>query len=37
MLSEDMADGCKLGNLVVRNPFGPAGLSDAAKDALGLL
>jgi predicted nucleic acid-binding protein len=37
MLSEDKADGCKLGNLVVRNPFGPGGLSDAAKAALALL
>lgn len=36
MLSEDMADGSKLGNLVVRNPFGPNGLSDAAKEALRL-
>jgi predicted nucleic acid-binding protein len=36
MLSEDMGDGTKFGNLVVRNPFGPNGLSDAAKDALSL-
>jgi predicted nucleic acid-binding protein len=36
ILSEDMADGSRLGNLVVRNPFGPNGLSDAAREALGL-
>jgi predicted nucleic acid-binding protein len=36
MLSEDVADGSGLGSLVVRNPFGPSGLSAAAKEALGL-
>jgi len=35
MLSEDMADGTRLGNIVVCNPFGSAGLSDGAKAALG--
>jgi predicted nucleic acid-binding protein len=34
MLSEDMADGARLGNITVRNPFGPAGLSAAATTAL---
>jgi len=29
--SEDMADGMKLGNIIVRNPFGPKGLSNAAR------
>ncbi len=32
--SEDMADGAKLGNITVRNPFGPKGLSAAAAAAL---
>ena len=36
MLSEDMHDGAKFGNIVVRNPFGPNGLSDAAKKALSI-
>ena len=36
MLSEDMYEGAKLGNIVVRNPFGADGLSDAAREALGL-
>jgi predicted nucleic acid-binding protein len=35
-LSEDMGDGARLGNIVVRNPFGANGLSDAAREALGL-
>jgi predicted nucleic acid-binding protein len=35
MLSEDMADGSKLGKLIVRNPFGLQGLSDAAKQHSG--
>ena len=34
ILSEDMADGARLGNITVRNPFGPAGLSAAASAAL---
>ncbi len=34
ILSEDMADGAKLGNITVRNPFGPKGLSAAATAAL---
>ncbi|HXC56821.1 MAG TPA: PIN domain-containing protein [Rhizomicrobium sp.] len=32
--SEDMADGATLGNITVRNPFGPKGLSAAAAAAL---
>ena len=36
MLSEDMGDGARLGNITVRNPFGAKGLSDAAKEALGV-
>ena len=36
ILSEDMHDGAKLGGIVVRNPFGAAGLSPAAKAALHL-
>lgn len=36
LLSEDMADGAAFGNIAVRNPFGPAGLSDAARQALRL-
>jgi len=36
MLSEDMHDGARLGNIVVRNPFGAKGLSDAATEALGV-
>jgi predicted nucleic acid-binding protein len=35
-LSEDMGDGARLGNIVVRNPFGRADLSAAAKQVLGL-
>lgn len=35
-LSEDMQDGARLGNIVVRNPFAGDELSDAAKQALGL-
>jgi len=34
ILSEDMKDGAKLGPIIVRNPFGPAGLSAAATAAL---
>jgi predicted nucleic acid-binding protein len=34
--SEDMADGARLGNITVRNPFGPKGLSDVAKAVLGI-
>ncbi len=33
-LSEDMADGAKLGGITVRNPFGAKGLSAAATTAL---
>ena len=33
-LSEDMADGARLGGITVRNPFGPSGLSAAAAAAL---
>jgi predicted nucleic acid-binding protein len=36
ILSKDMHDGAKLGNIAVRNPFGAKGLSDAAKEALGV-
>ena len=36
MLSEDMADGAKLGRIAVSNPFRPDGLSEVARDALGL-
>ena len=32
--SEDMKDGARLEDIVVRNPFGPAGLSAAATAAL---
>ena len=35
-LSEDMHDGARLGGITVRNPFGPRGVSDAARAALGL-
>lgn len=35
-LSEDMSDGYRLGNLVVRNPFAGDDLSAAAKQVLGL-
>jgi predicted nucleic acid-binding protein len=34
LLSEDMADGARLGPITVRNPFGPGGLSPAATAAL---
>jgi predicted nucleic acid-binding protein len=34
--SEDMQDGARFGNLVVRNPFGENGLSQAARTALNL-
>lgn len=30
-LSEDMGDGARLGNIVVRNPFGPRGLDDEVR------
>lgn len=36
ILSEDMHDGGKLGNITVRNPFGAKGLTNAAREALGL-
>jgi predicted nucleic acid-binding protein len=36
LLSEDMKDGAKLGGVTVRNPFGPTGLSTAARAALGI-
>ncbi len=36
VLSEDMSDGTRLGGIVVRNPFGKSGLSDAARKALGM-
>jgi predicted nucleic acid-binding protein len=36
MLSEDMQDGMRLGNIVVRNPFTGTDLSVAAKQLLGL-
>jgi predicted nucleic acid-binding protein len=35
-LSEDMADGAKLGGITVRNPFGAGGLTAAARTALGI-
>ncbi|HEX3675665.1 MAG TPA: PIN domain-containing protein [Rhizomicrobium sp.] len=35
-LSEDMGDGARLGNIVVRNPFGEHELTPAARAALGL-
>jgi predicted nucleic acid-binding protein len=35
-LSEDMGDGARLGSIAVRNPFGENGLSDAAREVLGL-
>lgn len=34
--SEDMHDGLKAGNIVVRNPFSAGGLSAAARAALGV-
>jgi predicted nucleic acid-binding protein len=34
MLSEDMGDGAELGAIAVRNPFGPEGLSAAARELL---
>ena len=30
-LSEDMGDGARLGNIVVRNPFGPRGLNEEVR------
>lgn len=36
MLSEDMADGARLGKIAVSNPFRPEGLSEVARRALGL-
>ena len=30
-LSEDMSDGARLGNIAVRNPFGPHGLNDEIR------
>lgn len=31
VLSEDMADGARLGGITVRNPFGPRGLNEEAR------
>jgi predicted nucleic acid-binding protein len=36
ILSEDMADGARLGNVTVRNPFGPHGLNEEARAWLGM-
>lgn len=36
LLSEDMQDGFEFGGLRVINPFGETGLSDRAREALGL-
>jgi predicted nucleic acid-binding protein len=36
ILSEDMADGARLGAITVHNPFGPRGLNDEARAFLGL-
>ncbi len=36
ILSEDMADGARLGTITVRNPFGPRGLNEEARAFLGL-
>jgi predicted nucleic acid-binding protein len=35
ILSEDMQDGARLGSIMVCNPFGARGLSQAARDVLG--
>ncbi|MGH6873194.1 MAG: hypothetical protein ACREHE_16990 [Rhizomicrobium sp.] len=34
--SGDMSDGARLDDIVVRNPFGESGLTEAARQALGL-
>jgi predicted nucleic acid-binding protein len=36
ILSEDMADGARLGAITVRNPFGPRGLNEEARAFLGM-
>jgi predicted nucleic acid-binding protein len=36
ILSEDMADGARLGAIIARNPFGPRGLNEEARVFLGL-
>jgi predicted nucleic acid-binding protein len=36
LLSEDMADGARLGAVTVRNPFGPRGLNEEARAYLGM-
>jgi predicted nucleic acid-binding protein len=36
ILSEDMADGARLGTVSVRNPFGPRGLNEEARAFLGM-
>jgi len=36
ILSEDMADGARLGRLEIVNPFGPAGISERARALLSL-
>jgi predicted nucleic acid-binding protein len=36
ILSEDMADGARLGSITVRNPFGPRGLNEEARAFLGM-
>jgi len=36
ILSEDMADGARLGSITVRNPFGPRGLNEEARAWLGM-
>ncbi|HEY4124714.1 MAG TPA: PIN domain-containing protein [Rhizomicrobium sp.] len=35
-ISEDMADGARLGTITVCRPFGTTGLNDAARKALGI-
>jgi len=37
LLSEDMADGARLGGVTVRNPFGPRGLNEEACAFLGTM
>ena len=37
VLSEDMADGARLGGIAVRNPFGPRGLNEEARAFLGTM
>jgi predicted nucleic acid-binding protein len=36
LISEDMANGARLGTITICNPFTPDGLSDAAREALGI-